>query len=84
MQENEKIVFVKTDLLIQENGFESLRECVSNLDLEMVDMFDEFTYNSEGDSVIRISQRVHPGVFPKIQNGYILINLNDFKKLLSL
>ena len=84
MQENEKIVFVKTDLLIQENDFEALRECISHLDLETVDLFDEFTYDNEGDAVIHISQRVHPGVFPKIQTGYILINLNDFKKLLSL
>lgn len=84
MQENEKIVFVKTDLLIQENGFEALRECVSHLDLETIDMFDEFTYDNEGNSVIHISQRLRPGVFSKIQTGYILINLSDFKKLLSL
>lgn len=84
MQENEKLVFVQTDLLIQENGFETLREYLTHLDLETVDIFDEFTFNSEGNGIIHVSQRLRLSIFSKIQSGYILTNLNDLKKLFSL
>ena len=91
MQEKEDLlVLVKTDMLLQEKGFNSLREYLLELDSSKVKLYDEFFYNFEEDKVISIHQPIHPSysnlnlICDKVESGYILISLYDLKKMLSL
>ena len=91
MQTKEDLmVLVKTDLLLHEKAFNSLRECILELDYSKLELYDEFVYNSEEDKVVSIHQPIHPDysnlnlICDKVENGYILISLYDLKKMLSL
>lgn len=89
MQEKDCIVLVQTDLLLQEKGFQALRERISNL--KEIQSFSEFVFDSGNDRVIIIH---HMQLFPchsnfnfvnnMVKGEYVLMNLENLKKFLSL
>ena len=87
--QSKKFVLVETDLLLQEKGFEDLRNFVANLDFDELQMYDEFCYDINKDEVVCIHPKLNPFissmnfVCQEIKKGYIYTDLNNLKKLLS-
>ena len=91
MQENKDcIVLVHINLLLHEKEFEKLRELIPKLDLTELESYDEFVYDSDKDEVTCNHKLLHPNrsnlnlICGKAHNGYILTDLQNLKKLLSL
>lgn len=84
--------FVKTNLLLEEKGFELLRKFIKNLDSTELNMYDVLDYSAETDDLIIIHSKAED--FPqftagdwicvKIHYNYILTDMDNLKKLLSI
>ena len=89
MQEKDCIVLVQTDLLLREKGIKALRERISNL--KEIQSLTEFVFDSEDEKVITIRHMQlcpsHPNfdfIRVKVKDEYVLMNLENLKKFLSL
>ena len=89
MQEKDCIVLVQTDLLLREKGIKALRERISNL--KEIQSFSEFVFNLENEKVIIIhhmqlcpSHSNFDFVNNMVKGEYVLMNLENLKKFLSL
>ena len=89
----EKLIFlVKSDLVLHEKTFEKLRDFVERLDLSKLDMehYHTLDYSVENDEILYYSTdfalytRSQDLIDNHIIAGYMLINFEDLKKLLSL
>ena len=95
MQENDSkdlLVLVKANLLLEEIGFDSLRNCLLKLNFDDIELYQEFEYDFDKEEVVakRCSFYSAPTnlvgkLFNKIQKeDFILISLNNLKKFLSI
>lgn len=95
MQENDSndlLVLVKANLLLEEIGFDSLRNCLLKLNFDDIELYEEFEYDFDKEEVVakRCSFYAAPTnlvgkLFNKIQKeDFILISLNNLKKFLSI
>lgn len=95
MQENDSkdlLVLVKANLLLEEIGFDSLRNCLLKLNFDDIELYQEFEYDFDKEEVVakRCSFYAAPTnlvgkLFNKIQKeDFILISLNNLKKFLSI
>lgn len=86
---NEILVFVQTDLLLQENLFGLLRECILNL--TDVEFLDEFYYDAEKEIIMQTSSPLFTDasnllwIREKLEKkDCIFISLTNLEKVLSL
>ncbi len=95
MQKNESknlLVLVKTNLLLEEVGFDSLRNCIANLNYDDIELYQEFEYDFDKEEVVakRCSFYEAPTnlarkLFNKIQKeDFIFISFDNLKKFLSI
>lgn len=95
MQENDSkdlLVLVKANLLLEEIGFDSLRNCISKLNYDDIELYQEFEYDFDKEEVVakRCSFYAAPTnlvgkLFNKIQKeDFILISFDNLKKFLSI
>lgn len=85
------MLFIETDLLLQEKGFELLREFVELFDENPIVPFQYSALNLEDTNLqlkaptadFKYPTTLNSAIFQKINEGYILINMAHLKKLLS-
>ena len=87
-------LFVKADLLLQENLYDKLRDFVGILDLTLLDPnfyhIIDSTNNDDGEIFFSYSEfllsssKVEEMVNRFIKSGYILMDIVTFKKLLGM
>ena len=90
--EKQLIFLVKPDLVLHEKTFEKLREFVEKLDSSKLNIFYYHTidYSAENDEILyyhtdfSLYTRSWDLISKNIIEGYMLINFEDLKKLLSL
>ena len=86
---DELLVLIKTDLLLQEHGFNSLRNYVSTLDPYELELYDEFDFSPDENEIITKRQLLRASysyfniLCNKVKHGYILVSFSDLKKMLN-
>ena len=87
---DELLVLVKTDLLLQEHGFNSLRNYVLTLDPYELELYDEFDFSPDENEIktkrqlLRASYSYFNILCNKVKHGYILVSFSDLKKMLNI
>ena len=86
------IFLVKSDLILHEKTFEKLRDFVEKLDSSKLNMhlYHIIDYSAENDEILyytidfAIYIRSQDLIDKKINTGYMLLNFESLKKVLSL
>ena len=93
MQDEEKLIFVQSDMLLHEEQFDSLRKKVANLKKEDIRNFIVFNYGFNNEIVFSYPMTItdnydfslHPTeILKEIRNNSILMSFKSLKHLLSL
>lgn len=90
MQQKENcIILLETYFLLHEREFEMLRKFISHLDSTKLELYDEFYVTEKNEISIlhhpfSSSLPVNDWMYDKINEGYIVTDLKNLKKLLSL